>query len=57
MKKIFIILFFFIIGCSNHNIKDSDNYQSNFSLDMDMEEFKTKLKEYSKKEPYPNIDK
>ena len=57
MKR-FLLIFFFLIGCSsiqnevNNNLIDFD-YDENLSL----EEFKIKLEVYAINNPYPNIEK
>ena len=52
MKKLFFLIFFFITSCSTSpKINDL-----NFSKEMNMDEFKIKLEEYAKNNPYPNMD-
>jgi hypothetical protein len=56
MKRI-ILIFFLISGCTYSKTAHKDNfYNINFSKDLSIEEFKTRLAEYAKKSPYPNID-
>ncbi len=47
-----LIILFFLTSCSQNLIKK--NY--NFNKDMNLSEFKLKLKEYAKNNSYPNID-
>ena len=53
MKKLLLIILFFLISCTSQNSAKND---FNFSHDMDFDEFKIKLEEYAQKNPYPNID-
>ena len=52
MSKFLFISIFFLASCSSYNVKNDIN----FTDDMSFDEFKTKLEEYSKNNPYPNID-
>ena len=52
MSKFFLIAIFFLASCSSNNIRNDIN----FSDEMSFEEFKIKLNEYIKKNPYPNIE-
>ena len=52
MKKLLLIILFFLMSCSSTSTIKS----LNFSDDMTFDEFKVKLEEYAKKNPYPNID-
>ncbi len=52
MKNLILIIIFFFTSCSSNNIKKDFD----FSNDMSFDEFKFKLEEYSKNNPYPNID-
>jgi hypothetical protein len=52
MKKIFLLILFFISSCSQIDPKTTFN----FSNDMSLKEFKIMLKEYAKQSPFPNID-
>jgi len=52
MNKLLLIIIFFLTSCSsNARINNLD-----FSDKMSFDEFKIKLEEYSKNNPYPNID-
>ena len=53
MKKFFLIIVFILTSCSPQLIKKDID----FSNDMDLNEFKIKLKVYAENKPYPNIDK
>ncbi len=52
MNKLLILIMFVLFSCSP---KISNN-DFKFSDDMTFNEFKIKLEEYSKNNPYPNID-
>ena len=52
MKIFFLIFYLFLVSCSPL-ISTND---LSFSDDMTFDEFKVKLEEYAKKNPYPNID-
>ncbi len=52
MKKLLIISVFFLISCSS----SSKETQSNFFNDMTFDEFKLKLNEYVKNNPYPDVN-
>ena len=56
MRNFLLIMFFLLSSCvqSSNNALVKDDYS--FSLKMSIEEFKDKLKEYAKQNPYPNID-
>ena len=55
MKKIFLIFFILLSSCiSTEN--NTENYNLDFSKNMTFDEFGIKLKVYSEKSPYPNID-
>ena len=54
MKKM-IILIFFLTSCSKQIEENLSKKKFDFS-NIDFEEFKLKLVEYSKKSSYPNID-
>ena len=57
MKKI-LFIFFFLLSCSTNQNRTNSNYiNMNFSENLTLEQFKTKLEEYAKNSPYPNIDK
>ena len=55
IKKLLIL--FFLMSCSlpNSNI-ESNNLSLNFNDDLNFDEFKKLLIQYSKINPYPNID-
>ena len=52
MKKLFFAIILLTTSCTT-NINKSD---FNFSKEMNMDEFKVKLKEYAENNPYPNMD-
>ena len=53
----YLIIFLFLISCSSNSDVTQKNFQNlDFSNDLTFEEFKEKLEEYAKKQPYPNID-
>ena len=52
MKFLLLTFIFFLISCSSN----SYNNDFNFSYDMSFDEFKSKLENYAKNKPYPNID-
>ena len=52
MKKLLLIVLFFLISCSSTSTIKS----LKFSDDMTFDEFKVKLEEYAKENPYPKID-
>ena len=56
MKKT-IILIFFLTSCSTQVEKNLSQKNFDFSKIITFEEFKLKLSEYSKRSPYPKIDK
>lgn len=56
MKKI-LIIFFLLVNCSNNQNQNKTNISNiTFSEDMSFEQFKIKLEEYAKNNPYPNIN-
>ena len=56
MKK-FILIFLLLSGCVyNQNTNINTVSDINFSDDLTLEEFKSKLEEYANNSPYPNID-
>ena len=57
MKKIYLFLILFLSACSSLEIKEDLNNPSNFSEDMNFEEFKIKVIEYANQSTFPNIDK
>ncbi len=56
MKKIFILIFCFLISCSSNKVQNQNMNDYNFSNLLSLEEFKIRLKEYAINNPYPNID-
>ena len=53
----YILIFFFLIGCSSKNEIIPNNFQNlSFSNDLTFEEFIGKLEEYAKNQTYPNIN-
>ena len=56
MKKI-LIIFFLLVSCSTNQSQNKTNISNfNFSENMSFEQFKIKLEEYAKNNPYPNIN-
>ena len=56
MKK-FLIIFIFITGCSSSKNKLNNNlFNIKFSDNLTFEEYKFKLNDYAKNNPYPNIN-
>tara|TARA_Y100000591_G_scaffold291570_1_gene278166 strand:- start:340 stop:513 length:174 start_codon:yes stop_codon:yes gene_type:complete len=56
MKKYFLI-FVFMTSCTlNQNLDKNFIPDIKFSDDLTLEQFKSKLKVYSKNKSYPNID-
>ena len=53
MRFFLLLAILFLSSCSNQNINRS---VFNFSEDMNYDEFKLKLEEYSKNNPYPDIN-
>ena len=53
----YLIIFLFLLSCSSNGDITQKNFQNfDFSDDLTFEEFKEKLEEYAKNQPYPNID-
>ena len=52
MNKIILLIFLFLTSCTSSTVRND----LNFSDKMSFSEFKIKLKEYSKNNPYPDID-
>ena len=52
MNKYLILIIILLTSCSSAKPRNDVNFSNNMSLD----EFKLKLKEYSKNNPYPNIN-
>ena len=56
MRKYFLI-FFILCGCSiNQNQSNDKSLKIVFSENLSFEDFKIRLDEYAKKQPFPNID-
>ena len=51
MKKILVIIIFFLVSCAS-----STKNELNFSDEMTFEQFKLKLNEYVKNNPYPDVN-
>ena len=56
MIKRFLFLILILNSCSGNSEKVNLQNDFQFNDDLSFEEFKTKLDEYAKKNPYPNID-
>ena len=57
MLRIIVLMFFLVTGCSYDQIKNKKNISDvYFSDDLTLDEFKTKLEEYTNNSSYPNID-
>ena len=56
MNKFLIILFIMMSSCSSNNSKNSLESDFNFFENMSFQTYKLKLENYSKNNPYPNID-
>ena len=56
MIRYLFLLLFLLSSCSTVNSKKNDNKNIIFSNEMSFEEFKIKLDEYIKENPYPNMD-
>ena len=53
----YLLIFLFLISCSSNSDITRKNFQNlDFSDDLTFGEFKEKLEEYAKSQPYPNID-
>ncbi len=52
MNKVLIIIVIFLTSCSKEIISND----LDFNKELTLEEFKLKLKEYTKNSTYPNID-
>tara|TARA_Y100000591_G_scaffold313050_1_gene318138 strand:+ start:1079 stop:1240 length:162 start_codon:yes stop_codon:yes gene_type:complete len=52
MKKFLLLIIFFLSSCSPNTVRNDFN----FSNQMSFEEFKIKLENYAKNNPYPDID-
>tara|TARA_Y100001958_G_C21143517_1_gene481553 strand:+ start:708 stop:878 length:171 start_codon:yes stop_codon:yes gene_type:complete len=55
MIKILLPILFFLFSCSQNSV-DQKLGNLDISNNMSMEEFKKRLIEYSKTNPYPDID-
>ena len=56
MKYVVFFLSFFLFSCSSISKNGNFDNNINFSNKMSIDEFRSKLNEYSKSSPYPNID-
>ena len=52
MKKILVIILFFFVSCTSSPQKS----ELTFSDEMTFEQFKLKLNEYVKNNPYPDVN-
>jgi len=52
MIRFVLLVMLFLSSCSSKTVKND----TDFSSDMNIEEFKIKLEVYSKEKPYPKID-
>ena len=52
MKKILVIILFFFVSCASSSKKN----ELTFSDEMTFEQFKLKLNEYVKNNPYPDVN-
>ena len=52
MKKILVIILFFFVSCTSSPPKN----KLTFSNEMTFEQFKLKLNEYVKNNPYPDVN-
>ena len=52
MKKILVIILFFFVSCTSSSKKN----ELTFSGEMTFEQFKLKLNEYVKNNPYPDVN-
>ena len=57
MKKILFVLFFLLLGCSNSSLTKINKSEIIFTENMNLKDFISKLEDYAKNSPYPNIDK
>ena len=56
MRKIIFLTFLIIASCSSNNLKDDTKFNFDYSDSMSFENFKIKLRDYTKNSSYPNID-
>ena len=52
MIKFLILIFFLLVSCKSYNLRNDFNFDN----DMSFNDFKLKLEEYVKNNPYPEID-
>ena len=52
MIKFLLLILFFLVSCNSNNVRNDFNFDNNMSFN----DFKLKLEEYSKNNPYPKID-
>ena len=52
MKKILILAILFLSSCTLNTVRNDFNFSDQMSFD----EFRLKLEEYAKNNPYPKID-
>ena len=53
----YLLILLFLMSCSSNSDLTQKNFQNlDFSNDLNFEEFKEKLEEYTKNQSYPNID-
>ena len=52
MKKFLFMFLLFLMSCSQNAVRSNIDFDNKMSFD----EFKSKLYEYAKNNPYPNID-
>tara|TARA_B100001063_G_C16448815_1_gene397294 strand:+ start:82 stop:243 length:162 start_codon:yes stop_codon:yes gene_type:complete len=52
MNRFLLLIIFFLVSCST----STAHKKFNFSDKMSFEEFRVKLNDYAKNNPYPNID-
>tara|TARA_B110001452_G_C14989635_1_gene345973 strand:+ start:71 stop:244 length:174 start_codon:yes stop_codon:yes gene_type:complete len=56
MKKFLISFMILLSSCTSADYKKDAKNDFEFSKDMSLDEFKSKLEQYSKSNTYPNID-
>ena len=52
MNKLLLMVIFFLFSCSSNNLRNDLIFPDNLNFN----EFKLKLEEYTNSNPYPNID-